>query len=67
VISVPLLREAFSAYQKNHGRLMPFRPEPEELTAAIPEPMNFEDLSDTELEDLKNRSLQTRAAALRRR
>jgi hypothetical protein len=66
VISLPLLRESFSQYQKNQGRLMPFRSEPQESPAESEE-INFENLSDDEIETLKNQTMLHQARTARGR
>jgi hypothetical protein len=66
VISLPLLREAFSQYTKNQGRLMPFRSEPQ-ATPAEADQINFDDLSDEEIETLRTQTMIEQAKAARRR
>jgi hypothetical protein len=68
VLSLPLLRNAFDAFKRNQSRLLPSWPAPADRPQpAAPASLDFNDLSDSELEDLKNQTLQTRAASFRRR
>jgi hypothetical protein len=67
VLSLPLLHHAFEAFKRNLTRLLPLPQASADRAQPTPTPLDFNDLSDSELEDLKNQTLQTRAASFRRR